>query len=341
MKKILFLSTSKYIVDIFWRPEFAALAAERGLEIDIPALNGDVTLDKLQAMLPEYDGVITAWGSPLCSREFLAGAPKVKVIGHAAGSVAGVADDSTYAAGLKVTCCNKIMAKGVASYGLFITMLALRNLFAYAGIPRVGLKMVWDNRNNQYCPEKSVIGIWGLGDISRFLIEMLKPVGFKKILLYSDHANADELKKLGVEKADSMEQLFSESDVIHLLSGASEKNLGRVNAALLSKIKDGATLVNCGRARLINEQDFYAEMAKQRFNGVFDVYYQEPLPEDNPLFKLPNVITTPHNAGLPHQDTYVPFILDELKRFFAGEEMKGEIKRERRAVMTNERLWNK
>lgn len=339
MKKILFLSTSKYIVDIFWRPEFAALAAERGLAVDIPALNGDVPLESLQKMLPDYDGVITAWGSPLCSREFLAAAPGIKIIGHAAGSVASVADASTYQSGVRVTSCNKLMAKGVATYGLFITMLSLRNLFAYAGIPRLGQKMKWDERNHQLCPEKAVIGIWGLGDISRFLIEMLKPVGFRKILLFSDHADADELAALGVEKAASLEELFSESDVIHLLSGASEKNLGRVNAALLSKIKDGAMLVNCGRARLIDENDLYAEMAKQRFNGVFDVYYQEPPPEDNLLLRLPNVITTPHNAGVPHQDTYVPFILDELQRFFSGGELRGEIESRRMSVMTNERLW--
>lgn len=63
---------------------------------------------------------------------FFRAAPGVKIIGHAVGSVGGLVDDDVYAAGLAVTTANAVMAESVAEWSLLMTLVAQRNLPAYA-----------------------------------------------------------------------------------------------------------------------------------------------------------------------------------------------------------------
>ena len=112
----------------------------------------------------------------------------------------------------------------------------------------------------------------------------------------------------------------------------------RADSALL---KDGMTLVNGGRGQLMNEADFYAELARGRFNAVLDVYHQEPLPADDLLLRLPNVLCTPHNAGSPGIRAYAPFMLRECRRFWNNLPLEGEIEAARNLQMTDERLWKR
>ena len=95
-KKILFMTRGKGIVDMFWSEEARKRAQQYGYQVDIPAADGDILDFDFTPILSEYDGLITSWGSPMCSKEFLSHAPNVKVIGHSAGSVAAITDATTY-----------------------------------------------------------------------------------------------------------------------------------------------------------------------------------------------------------------------------------------------------
>ena len=72
-----------------------------------------------------------------------------------------------------------------------------------------------------------------------------------------------------------------------------------MNEQKLRLMKPTAYLINVARGALVDEQALYAALVEGRIGGAgIDVFGKEPVDPDNPLFKLPNVVTTPHIAGV-------------------------------------------
>ncbi|MEA4862336.1 MAG: hydroxyacid dehydrogenase [Victivallaceae bacterium] len=337
MKKILFLTRGKGIVDLFWSDEAAKLAAGYGFDVDIPAASGDILDYDFTAKLAECDGVITSWGSPMCNAELLKSAPNLKVIGHSAGSVASVVDESTYQFPVKVTSSNPIMAEAVAEWSLMMTMLAARDFWKYAQIGGT-IPLRWGSPDRDLRDlTQMTLGIWGMGDTTRHLLRMLKVLRFKKILVASQHSSAESLAEFGAEKA-TFEEVFSQSDIIHCLVGVNAENLFKVGREEFAMIKDGATFINCGRARLVQEEPMIEALQTGRFTAILDVFHYEPLADDSPLRRMDNVILTPHNAGYTGRKLYIPFLLKQFNQLFETGNMEYEITRSRYLTQTNESL---
>ena len=71
------------------------------------------------------------------------------------------------------------------------------------------------------------------------------------------------------------------------------------------KMKKGVYIINIGRGSLINEKDLLAAIDIGHISGAhLDVFSQEPLPNENPLWSHPNVTITPHQGGPPQADTH-------------------------------------
>jgi D-3-phosphoglycerate dehydrogenase len=76
------------------------------------------------------------------------------------------------------------------------------------------------------------------------------------------------------------------------------------NAARLSKLKPSAYLINTARGGIVDEAALHAALTTGKLAGAgLDVFAQEPPQPDNPLFKLDNVITAPHLAGVTREAT--------------------------------------
>jgi phosphoglycerate dehydrogenase-like enzyme len=336
LKKILFVTEKKMLVDTFWNETGVQKAKEYGFEVDIPALNGDVEKYDWAAKLPEYDALITTWSSPRCTAEFLKTAAKAKVIGHCAGSVAAVVDESTYTTQAKVTTSNPVMAEAVAEWSLLATMLAQRKFTRYAKL-RKNETMNWSESRNMDDLKKMTLGLWGLGDTTKHLLKMLAPLKPGRILICSNHSSAEEIAKLGGVKA-TLEEIFAQSDIVHCLVGVSKENYLRIGEKEFAMMKDGATFINGGRARLSQEKPLLEALQSGRISAILDVFHEEPLPDNSPFNALDNVIYTPHNAGFTGRDRFLPFLLDEFHLFFSGKPMLSEISLKRYLTMTNESL---
>ena len=164
---------------------------------------------------------------------------------------------------IKVTTANGVMAKEVAQWCVMMTLMGSRNVINYASLGNRA-KMSWHKRVETRSLSNMSVGIWGYGAISKSYIKILKGLGPDKISVCSAHTSAEKLQEQGIEKI-SLEELVSQSDIIVLLAGMTPKNKGRIEAKMLATIKDAAVLINCGRAALINEDDLYNELAKNRF----------------------------------------------------------------------------
>ena len=335
-KNILFLNEWRDKVRTFWNDAAAEKVSRYGFVFDIPALHGDIENFDWKTILPRYDAVVTTWRSPVCSKAFLAAAPKVKVVAHCAGSVASVTDATTFETGVRVTTANPLMAEAVAEWSLLATLLAQRRLETYACM-HPGEKMKWDAMTNIADLHKMVIGLWGMGDVTKHLLRMLSVLRPAELLVCSSHAGEEELARYGAKKA-SLEELLTRSDVFHCLVGVNDANLYRIGAMEFGMMKENAVFVNAGRARLCREEALVDALRSKRIRAILDVFHDEPLPEDSPLYTFDNVIMTPHDAGYTGRDRFLPFILDELHRFFSGQPMEAEISASRRRTMTHEGL---
>ena len=119
------------------------------------------------------------------------------------------------------------------------------------------------------------VGILGLGHIGQLLVKRLS--GFEvKVLGYDPMISPALAEKLGVELC-TVERIFAESDFVSLHIPENDETRGMINRKLFELMKPGATLVNCARAGIINEEDLRTAKASRKIFYLNDVY-----PKDEP-----------------------------------------------------------
>lgn len=114
------------------------------------------------------------------------------------------------------------------------------------------------------------VGIVGLGAIGQLVAKRLS--GFEcRLLGYDPMLSQDRAEQIGVELVD-LPTLFEQSDYVTLHVPENNETRGMVNASLISRMKKGATLINCARAGIINEDDLRALKAQKELRFLNDVY---------------------------------------------------------------------
>jgi len=336
---VFFTMGPSWVRDEFWGQPAQQRAAELGFNIRLNSHKGPMAVEQWAEAFEGVEALITAWGAPLLDEATLARNNTLKIVGHAAGAVAGLVSPALYERGVRVVTANAIMAQTVAQWCLMTTLVGRLRFVDYTGIGTIR-DMRWDDRLLTRSMDDATIAVWGYGDISRRLIELLRPLEPREILVYSGHLQPEEAAEAGVTLV-GFDELFERGDVIHLLGALTKRNAGKVGPTQLAKIRDGAVLVNAGRAHLVQENALLAELRKGRFQAILDVHHKEPLPDDSPLRDLPNVMVTPHVAGRGSEGLYVPHVLDEFDRFFKGKPLTSEVSAERAAMMTDGSLMRR
>ncbi len=139
------------------------------------------------------------------------------------------------------------------------------------------------------------LGIVGLGNTGTATAHIAQSLGMR-ILAYSSKS-ADALKEMGIEKADSYEQLFREADVLSLHCPLTEETHHLVNAERLKLMKPTAILINTGRGPLVDEAALADALDEGRIMAAgVDVLQEEPPRNGSPLINARNCYITPHIA---------------------------------------------
>jgi len=98
------------------------------------------------------------------------------------------------------------------------------------------------------------------------------------------------------------------------------------------QMKNGACLVDIGRGGVVNQRALLDALQDHRLGGAaLDVFAEEPLPADNPLWKAPNVIISPHIGGMSrwYNDRAVDLFIENLNRYLGGTSLLNRFDRER------------
>jgi glycerate dehydrogenase len=138
------------------------------------------------------------------------------------------------------------------------------------------------------------LGIVGFGTIGRAVARVGAAFGMK-VIAYAPRIPQDSGPT--PVRFVSVEELFSEADVVTLNCPQTADNEGFVNSGLLTVMKSTALLINVARGGLVNEADLARALRSGTIAGAgLDVVAHEPMMADNPLLKAPNCIFTPHIA---------------------------------------------
>lgn len=155
-------------------------------------------------------------------------------------------------------------------------------------------------------------GIVGYGSIGKAVAKLAEAFGMK-VLAYSRHGAEDYHTEL--------DELYAKSDVVSLHCPLTAENAGMINRETIAKMKDGVILLNTARGGLINESDLReALLSGKVYAAASDVVSAEPIPADNPLLGVPNMIITPHIAwaALEARQRLMDVATDNVRQYLAG-----------------------
>lgn len=142
------------------------------------------------------------------------------------------------------------------------------------------------------------MGIIGYGEIGREIGKRAKAFDMRVIATRNNiAAQAPYLDQaLPTEK---LPELLAHADFVVVTAPLTPETKGMIGAAELALMKPSAYLINIARGQLVKEAELIEVLTAGKIAGAgLDVFEQEPLPADSPLWKLPNVLLTPHTAGL-------------------------------------------
>lgn len=158
---------------------------------------------------------------------------------------------------------------------------------------------VWQKRETVETINGKTVLVLGTGDIGRTTAKKLKALGAKEILGVRRNSKEDYLENFdGIFDVIELGTLLPKADIVICCLPETKATIGVLNKAMLSLMKKNSVLVNVGRGSLIITSDLIEVLESGKIKGaVLDVFENEPLPENSPLWDMKSVIITPHIAG--------------------------------------------
>ncbi len=319
--------------DIF--PAHVRKNIEDHCEIVKTAVPDSVDTEYLKTNIGDAEVLVTSWGTPKIEEDVLSQANKLKLIAHAAGTVKPIVSDGVWERGIRVVSSAQAIAEGVAEFCLVLALTASKRVFWFAGRIREG---AWSKEMDLFGAPFEIyrenVGIIGASYVGRKLIRLLQPFSCK-ILLYDPYCSESDAKSLGARKVESLDEIFSLCRVVSLNAPVTEETKNMIRGSHFAQLPDGAVFINTARGIIVNQEEMVAELGKGRFVACLDVTNPEPPALDDPLRRLPNVILTPHIAGAIKENRarIGELVAEQIAAYKAGNELKGEVTKDRLAVI--------
>lgn len=310
----------------------ARLAAT--VDVDFGLVLTDFRTPEADRALAGAEVLFTCWGAPRLDADALEKAPGLRALVHGAGSVKGIVTEACWERGIQVSSAVAANAVPVAEYTVAMIVLAGKRAYPIQAAYRESAsKRGWSADFPSLGNYRTTIGIVGASRVGRRVIELLRSYDMT-VLLYDPTIGAAEAAELGVTAAD-LDDLVRRSDVVSIHAPDIPATHDMFDARRLKLMKDGATLINTARGRLVDTEALTAELATGRISAVLDVTYPEPLPADSPLFKLPNVVLTPHIAGSLGNEILRmgALAVSEVERYAEGRPFAHPVRPEQLAIL--------
>ncbi len=219
----------------------------------------------------------------------------------------------------KVTVYGEMMAEYVFAY----LLSSIRNTEKYRE----------DQKGKRWDPQKpgrlrgKILGILGLGSIGKEVARKGKQFG---MMVYGIKRTPTPVENVDeVFSPDQLERVISRSDYLVSVLPLTPETYHFIGEKELALLKDGAILINIGRGKTVDEAALIRTLKKRKLRAVLDVFEEEPLPSENELWNLKNVIITPHVSGINLPEEICEEFIGNYERWVKGEPLIGVVNRNR------------
>ena len=267
-------------------PASIAIFKTRGIETDFkPGL----TPAELRAIIGEYDGLAIRSATKV-TREMLDVAPKLRVVGRAGIGVDNVDVASATARGVVVMNTPHGNAITTAEHAIAMMFALARQIPEASASTKAGK---WEkNRFMGVELSGKTLGLIGAGNIGSIVANRANGLHMK-VIAFDPFLSEKRAIEIGVEKVE-IDALITRADIITLHAPFTEQTRNILNRDRIFATKKGARIINCARGGLIDEAALFEALQSGHLAGAaLDVFEVEPA-TDSPLFKLDNVVCTPH-----------------------------------------------
>ena len=276
---------------------------------------------EFNAAMPGCDYLI-GLGDPRMTDAFYATCPKLKLVQLLSAGYDRCDIDAARKARVPIANNGGANSVAVAEHAIMLMLATARRLVwqhtsVASGIWRGN---DWQNKHVFELSEKT-LGIIGLGTIGKKVARIAKAFGMNIQYFDINRLTEDQEDSLGV-RFRLFDEILKTSDLVtlHVPLLASTRHM--ISTRELNLMKPAAYLINTCRGPVIDEAALTTALTNNTIAGAgLDVFDQEPPPADNPLFKLDNVILTPHLAGPTYENRAKRFrnAFDNVQRVARGQ----------------------
>lgn len=261
--------------------------------------------------------ILVAWGFHDI-RPFYLAAPKLKWVHALSAGVEKLIFPEIQASDTILTNSRGIHGIPVSEHVFSLMLAFTRGLNL---LIRQQLQRKWDRVPTDEIHEKT-IAIVGLGSIGREIAKKAKGLGMEVIATKREMTTEIFVDKL--YKADQLHDMLAAADFVVVALPLTEKTANFFGLREFQAMKPSAYFINIARGPIVREADLVAALSQGLIKGAgLDVFADEPLPEDSPLWAMDNVIVTPHMAAISpyYLDRAVKLFAENLTRYTQGREM--------------------
>jgi phosphoglycerate dehydrogenase-like enzyme len=316
--KGLIVIASEWLEPIYGPADQAELAAD--VDFVAPPQTA-VSLRANADLLREVEVLFAGWGTPVMDQTLLDAAPKLQVVFHAAGSIRYFTTDAFWARHIAVTTAAVANALAVVDYTLAAILFSLRQGWYYErGAHHAG---VFPPRRPMPSNSPPVVGLVSLGMVGRQVAERLRTFELT-LLAYDPIVQSAEAARCGLSLV-TLDALFSRSDVVSVHAPHLKETEGLITGAHFAAMKTNATFINTARGAVVRESEMITSLEQRPdLTDVLDVSWPEPPVVGSPLFRLPNVILTPHIAATQGYECrrLSRCMIEEFQRWRRGEPLR-------------------
>jgi len=293
---------------------------------------------RIPSFLRGAQALITTWDSPYLQVQTVNRMPSLKMIAHCGGEVKKRYERSLFK-DLTIVNTAEPMARPTAELGATFLLYAARNVDYYRTALRKPTNRIYDEAHVCGGIAESIlsreVGMIGFGRVARALVEMMR--GFDvRWRVYDPYVARSLATELPVT-FDSLNSVMRRSSLLVVAASLTDKTRGLLSRERLSRMPDGAVVINIARGGLVDLEALTREVASGRLRCALDVTDpEEPLPVGHPLRMLPGAITTPHigGGGRKTRGEMADVAMDELERYFAGAPVKYRVTTQMLSQMT-------
>lgn len=294
--------------------DFARLSTDHQLDIYTDTISGP---DLIERLYP-YDIILAMRERTGLRADVLSQLPNLKAI--ITCGMRNAAIDLDYCKANHITVCGtESPGHATAELAMMLVGMLARQLYPSVQSMATGGWQVSTGRDLR----GARLGILGLGRLGSQVAGLGKAFGME-VLAWSQNLTAETCAEQGVIYAPK-DEFFATSDFISIHLKLSDRVTGLVGATELEQMKSDACIVNTSRAPIIDQSALCKALQQGRIGGAaLDVFDTEPLPANDPLRGLPNVILTPHIGYVTAETMRVFYggILESLEAFLMGKPIR-------------------